>query len=123
MMKRYIVLTMVLLFTGCAWLLRPGGPGGLPGEMTLYAQTLPITKTVEWDANPATDEVTHYTVRVNAQTLPPVTVGTSAQVTFTTEGTHVLAVSATNAWGTSAETTLTVNVRLPGNPGKIRIRP
>lgn len=96
---------------------------GCDPTMVIYAQSLPITKTVAWDANAASDNVTSYTLRLDTGTpstvVPPATTGT---VTFTTAGTHTITVTATNVWGTSPPATLVVNVVVPGAPGNVRIQ-
>ena len=92
-----------------------------PVEITLEAQTLPITKTLAWDPNPAADAVTNYTVRQDGVVLGNPT-GTTQAVTFTTVGTHTLTVTATNLWGTSAPATLVVNVVVPAVPGNMRLQ-
>ena len=92
--------------------------------VVLRAQTLPVTKTVAWDANPSAEQVLTYTVTLDG--AGPITVTaplTSAPVTFATAGTHTLRVTATNLWGTSAPAVLVVDVRLPANVGGLRIVP
>lgn len=89
--------------------------------ITIFAQALPVTKTVAWDPNAATDQVTNYTVMLDAIVIGNPT-GTSQSVTFTTAGAHTLAVTATNVWGTSAPTSLAVNVVVPAAPQKVRIQ-
>lgn len=91
-----------------------------PGVLTVYAQTLPATKTLLWDANPAGDAVLNYTV-----TLDAVAVGSpvvpSQSLTFATAGTHTIKVTAVNTWGPGAATTLTVNVIVPSAPTNLRL--
>jgi len=87
----------------------------------IRAQTLPVTRTAVWDANPVSENVTNYTV-----TLDGVVVGnptsTSQSVVFTTAGAHVLTLTATNLWGTSPITTLNINVIVPTSPKNIKIQ-
>lgn len=92
-----------------------------PGEITIYAQTLPVVKTVAWDANPASDAVTNYVVRLDGAIIGSPT-GTTQAVTFTTAGAHTVAVRAVNLWGESPDTTLAVNVVIPAKPANIRIQ-
>lgn len=92
-----------------------------PIVVTIFAQTLPVTKTLIWDANPASDQVTNYTVRLDSTLVGNPTTPTQA-VVFTTAGAHALTVTATNTWGTSPATTLNVNVVIPGAPGNPRIQ-
>lgn len=122
-MKRYLILFLFIVLAGCAWLFNapPTGPI-FPGEVTILAQSLPVTKTIQWDANPATDEVTHYNPKLDGASLGQPT-GTSVQATFTTQGPHTLTVSATNIWGTSAEATLHVVVKIPDSVKQIRLGP
>lgn len=97
--------------------------GGWPRKRvtTIYAQSLPITKTVVWDPNPATDQVTLYTVTLDGTTIGTPTTP-SQQFTVTTAGAHTLTVSATNLWGTSPATALAINVKLPDKPTNPKIQ-
>lgn len=117
-MKRLLIALVVIVVLACA---AKFVPLPTPGVVTVYAQTLPVAKTLAWDANAAADAVTHYTV-----TLDGVVVGSptapSQAVTFATVGSHVLTVTATNVWGTSTPATLTVNVVLPAAPLNLRIQ-
>lgn len=94
--------------------------------VTIYAQTLPITKTVTWDANPAADAVNQYDVWLDSGphtvvlAVAPQPYTTS--VTFTTGGLHTIRATATNFWGTSTETTLAVNVVVPAKPSGLRLQ-
>ena len=91
------------------------------GIVVLYAQSLPITKIVDWDDNPTTDEVTNYTVTLDKVIVGNPTVSQQS-VTFTTPGLHTVSVTATNLWATSAAASITRNVIVPGNPGNIVVR-
>lgn len=114
-MKRYIfaLVLVALAFAGsaCKDVL----------SVTVFAQTLPVTKTLLWDANPASDQVTNYTVRLDGTLVGNPTTPTQA-VVFTTAGAHALTVTATNIWGTSPATTLNVVVVIPGAPGNPRLQ-
>ena len=90
-------------------------PVTLPGVITIYAQTLPVTRTAVWTPNAASDAVTNYTVRLDGTTVGSPTAATQS-VTFTTLGAHTVTVTATNIWGTSGPLTLTVNVVAPSTP-------
>ena len=120
-MKKTILVTLILLaLVACATFLRPSLPG-VPGVVTVVAQSIPVTKTLAWDANPASDAVTNYVVRLDGVVIGSPT-GTSQPVTFTSVGVHTLSVIATNLWGDSAPGTLTVNVVAPGQPAGLRVQ-
>jgi hypothetical protein len=98
-----------------------------------WAQALPILLTVEWDANPAGDEVQFYTVTLDSDS--PITVGLPAcspresggvvicrqVVEVKTAGAHLFSVRAVNAWLTSEPGTASVTVLLPSPVKQIRI--
>ncbi len=92
------------------------------GILVVHAQSLPLTKTVTWDANPPSDAVTSYSLWVDTGAvtivLAPLTTGS---VTFTSAGIHVVHATATNIWGTSPEATLTVNILVPSKPTNLRL--
>ena len=92
------------------------------GIVVIHAQSLPITKTVAWDPNPAADNVTQYNLGLDAgprtAILAPVTTGT---VIFTTTGLHTIRLNAQNMWGMSPDATLTVNVIVPATPSGLRL--
>lgn len=94
-----------------------------PRSFVLYAQSLPITKTIAWDANPVSDAVSTYSLWLDTGIVStiaaPLLTGT---VVFTTPGVHVIHLTATNTWGTSPEATLTVNVVVPGKPTGLRVQ-
>ena len=94
-------------------------PVNLPGVITLYAQALPVTKTLVWTPQGAAAD--SYTVKMDGTTIGSPTTPSQA-VVFTTNGTHVLTVTATNIWGTSAPATLTVNVAAPSAPNGLGIQ-
>lgn len=65
---------------------------------TIYAQTLPRTVTVSWDANPPTENVTSYDVTLDGGTPIPVTASSapSSPVVVNAYGHHVINVVAKN---------------------------
>lgn len=115
--RTILLLLLVLAAMACAtfW------PRPTPVVWTIYAQSLPVTKTLAWDANPPGDAVLTYTVQLDSVTIGTPT-GTTQLVTFTTGGAHVLRVSATNMWGTSGWATLNANVVGPGSPGNLHFQ-
>jgi len=120
MKKRFILLLIgvsILLACTVTWL--PTPPNIF--VVTLEAQTLPITKTVAWDANAPADAVTNYVVRLDAAIVGS-PVGTTQLVTFTSLGTHTITVVAQNLWGLSSPATLVVNVIAPNAPANIRLQ-
>ena len=63
-MKKTIIATAVILaLVAAASFLRPSKPH--LGVVTIHAQSVPITKTLTWDANPAADGVLNYVVRLD----------------------------------------------------------
>jgi hypothetical protein len=119
-MKRLtLVLGILAIVWACASLLPK--PPTLPGVITLYAQSLPKTMTVAWDANPVTDNVTNYVVRLDGVVIGSPT-ATSLPFTITTAGTHTLAVRAVNLWAESPDSTLVINVIVPAKPTRLRIQ-
>jgi len=111
-MKRVIllvVLTLACITVSCS------------PVVTLEAQSLPITKTVAWDANAASDNVTHYVVRLDGVIIGSPT-ATSMLFTVTTVGAHTLSVTAVNLWDSSAPTTLAFNVVVPSRSVNLVIR-
>lgn len=94
---------------------------GCDKVFTVYAQSLPITKTFAWDANPVGDAVTSYTVRLDGTVVGNPS-GLTQAFTINTTGAHALTLTATNIWGTSAPTTLNFNVVLPSSPSNGRIQ-
>jgi len=89
--------------------------------VTVEAQSLPVTKTVAWDANPVTDNVTNYVVRLDGVVIGSPT-ATSMLFTVTTAGAHTLSVTAVNLWAESAPGTLAFNVVVPGRSTNLVIR-
>jgi hypothetical protein len=89
--------------------------------VTLSAQTLPVSKTLVWDANPASDAVTNYRVSVDGTVIGSPT-APSQTITLATAGSHTLTVVAVNAWGDSLPSTLTVNVVVPGKPANLKLQ-
>lgn len=89
----------------------------------LYAQSLPITKNLAWDASLV--DATHgapdsYVVRLDGTVINTVTSLTSP-FTINAIGPHVLTVTAVNQWG-SAVGTLNFVVAIPANPSNMRIQ-
>lgn len=97
------------------------GCRGISDRFVLHAQSLPITKTFTWDANPASEQVTSYTVRLDG-----VVIGTPATpgqpFTIATAGAHTLSVTAANVWGVGPTATLAFTVVLPSAPNGGRIQ-
>lgn len=91
-------------------------------DVVIHAQSLPITKTFTWDANPPADGVLNYTVALDGVTVGSPT-GITQAVIFTTVGAHVVSVTATNMWGTGPATSLSVNVTLPSAPKNLKQLP
>ena len=90
----------------------------------VFAQALPATKTLAWDASVV--DATHsaadnYIVRLDGTIIGSPT-STTQSVTFATIGLHTLTVTANNTWGTSAAASLTVLVAVPNTPGNPRIQ-
>lgn len=122
-MKRFLVCLLALFVASCALLFK-GGPKVPPilGIVVLEAQSFPISRTLQWNANPAADAVINYIATMNSTTLGS---PTTTSVPFTVNALGVLnfAVTARNDWGTGPAGTLVVEVRLPGAPGGMRIGP
>lgn len=114
--KMWMVGLGMAVLVACS-VLSPSKPN-LPGMITIYAQTLPITKTLTWDASANTDSyiVTQDTAQIGTPTV------TTQSVTITAVGSHTFTVAAKNLWGTSTATALTVNVVLPTVPSGLGIR-
>mgnify|MGYP003334732990 CR=1 FL=1 len=112
-MKRWLGLGTVVALVGI-W------SAGCNPTQVLYAQSLPVTKTLAWDANPASDAVTNYTVRLDGTVIGNPTTPTQA-FTINTAGLHTLSVTATNTWGTSQASTLSLNVVVPSAPANLRV--
>lgn len=101
----------------------------VPFSIPIVAQIqFPITVQVVWDLNAATDLITKYTVthNGNAQDVVPGVACTATEcsrpITLLNAGPHVVAVTATNMWGTSAPTQITFTAQSPGKSGNVRIR-
>lgn len=120
-MKRIAIVCLVALGLVACSLFVTKPPIPVPGVVTVYAQTLPVTKTLAWDANAAADAVTNYTVKLDGVVVGTPTTPSQA-ITFAAVGPHTLTVVAVNVWGVSAPATLTVNVVLPAAPANLRIQ-
>lgn len=94
---------------------------GRQRTVVIRAQSLPVTRTASWDANPAPEAVTNYTVTLDGVVVGNPT-GTTQAVTFTTAGPHTLTVTATNLWDTSSPATLNVVVVTPGSPKNPKVQ-
>jgi hypothetical protein len=119
MQRSLIVVAMLFVFVACAsfW----PKPPALSGVVTIEAQTLPIARTVAWDANAASEAVTNYVVRLDGVVIGSPT-GTTQAISITTLGVHVVAVRAVNVWGESVDATLTINVVAPSKPAGLRLQ-
>lgn len=87
----------------------------------------PITVNVVWDAYPATENITKFTVTHNGtpvDVMPSACTATECAkaITLTSAGPHVVSVTATNMWGTSAPNSITFTASSPGRSGNLRIR-
>ena len=120
MKKTLLFVAVILALIACATFIKPG-PLPFPGVLTIEAQSLPISKTVAWDANAASDGVTNYVVRLDGTVIGSPT-GTSQPFTITTAGAHTVAVRAVNLWGESVDATLAFNVVLAARPANVRIQ-
>jgi hypothetical protein len=121
-MKRTLLITSVLLaVVACATFLKPSAP--VVGKLvTIHAQSLPIMRTVAWDANPASDNVTMYVVRLDGVVVGAAVTGTTHPITITAAGPHTVAVRAVNLWGESPDAVLNFNVVVPGAPSGLRFQ-
>lgn len=111
----FLVLLIAITSTSCV---------KNPFVLKIEAQSLPITKTVNWDASvtdgghPAPD---NYIVKLDNVIVGSPT-GLTQSVTFTTTGAHTISVLAhSNIWGDSAPGTLNVIVSVPNPVTNIRI--
>lgn len=120
-MKLKVLLVGALLAISSACVLVPNNPS----TIILEAQTLPITKTVAWDAslvdaNHAAPD--NYVVKLDNTQVGTPTVLTQA-VTFTTAGSHDVSVQAqSNLWGLSSAAVLHVIVNVPNPPSNLRLQ-
>lgn len=89
----------------------------------VFAQSYPIVKTVAWDANPASDGVTGYTMRLDGGAPTNVSGATlTAPVSIPSGGAHTITVTATNTWGIGPAATLTILVVGPSAPTNLRLQ-
>ncbi len=93
-------------------------------SVSLSAQT---QRYIAWDPNPASDNVTYYTLTFDSTvfSVPPAVDGACAcvrQAVTIGAGPHTATVTATNLWGTSAATTLTFNANAAGKPTNPRVQ-
>lgn len=94
------------------------------GAARLAAQT---THYIQWDPNPASDNVTFYTLTFDGTvfTVPPTVDTTCAcvqQAVAVTAGSHTASITATNVWGTSLPTVLTFNANPAGKVVNVRVK-
>ena len=118
-MKKLLIAVVILLLIACATFWPTLVP--IPGTVTIIAQSLPITRTLAWDANATSDMVTNYVVRQDSVIIGSPT-GTTQPITITTLGTHTFAVRAVSLWGESVDSLLIVNVVLPSAVRNVRIQ-
>lgn len=94
-----------------------------PTLVVIHAQSLPVTKTVSWDASIV--DATHSAPANYVVKLDGVTIGSptslSQPFTISTPGAHALALTAVNTWGTSAPSTLNFTVSVPNLPTSLQI--
>ena len=113
-MTRLLLLSLLgcLAWSGCG-----------PLVTTIYAQTLPITRTLAWDQpNEATDGIVSWVTKQDGVTIGNPTVKTQT-ITITTYGTHTWTVVAVNEFGlVSPAGTLTRNVAQPSTPSNLRLQ-
>lgn len=101
-----------------------GGVASIGGVVAVAQSS--VTVRVQWDPNPTTDAVTSYGLAVDGGTAVavPASVCTSSlceQSMTLSPGSHTFSVTATNQWGTSAATAVTVTITPPGPPKNVRI--
>jgi nitrous oxide reductase accessory protein NosL len=123
MKKKLLAIVAVwLVVASCSMLFHKPTP--IPFVVTIEAQTLPINKTLLWDA-PVVD-ATHGPATSYIVTQDKVQIGTPTvtqqAVTITTLGTHTFTVAGVNSFGTGAVGTLVVNVVIPGTPTNMRMQ-
>lgn len=109
-MKRFLTaITVALALVACASITTSLKPTA--GVVKLVAAALPYSATFNWNANPATENVTSYQVKLDGSTttvLPSACTGTpsicTTQLLLTSRGAHVASVAG-------------VNLTLSGDPG------
>lgn len=116
-LKRWFVTILIVGTMACASLF-PKAPHMGNMVVTLEAQTLPINKTLGWNAQANTDS---FIVKLDGTQIGTPT-GITQAVTITTLGSHTFSVAAVNIWGQSSPTTLTVNVISPNAPAGLNIQ-
>jgi hypothetical protein len=109
---------ILLILTGISLLPKPPS---ISGVIVVHAQSLPKNVTLAWDANPVSDGVTNYVVRLDGVIVGSPT-GTTQACVITTAGLHVFAVRAVNLWAESPDATLTVNVVVPNKPTGLKLQ-
>src|ERR1700740_762627 len=95
MIKKLICLAFIIVSLGIS--------SCKQADYTVYAQSFPTTRTLDWDDNPPADNVTRYNVKQNGAAVGQPTVSQFV-VTFNAPGAFQLCVNAENAWGKSTDT-------------------
>jgi len=95
----------------------------IPGTIVVYAQSLPINKTLSWNAGVV--DATHapadnYIIKMDGATVGSPT-GLTQAVTITSLGAHTFTLQASNTWGVSPTVTLNIVVALPPTPVNLSI--
>ena len=93
----------------------------------IIAQTFPVTINVLWDPNPASDQVTKYTITFNGNSTDiPITncnnIECATTLVVPSAGSYTISLTATNMWATGPATTLSFTATSPGRSGNLRIR-
>lgn len=126
------ILLMVLAYTALAGgMIACKGKVNLPVIMTLYAQSLPSTVKVEWDANATEEQVTFYSVSLDNGPADIIdgtfdcgpTKKCTATIIINSNGVHSVSVTAKNAWDSSLPTVVQFNVAPPSKPRNIVLTP
>ena len=112
-MKKTLLLIPIAVIA-CATILSVKSPL----VITIHAQSLPVTKTLAWDA--PSDAVSYIVTQDGVTSGSPT--ATTQPITITTVGSHTFTVTAVNLWGSSAPASLTVNVVLPGKPANVKVQ-
>lgn len=119
-LKRWLVILSVAALGACAFLTHSSNVN--LGVVTLEAQSLPITKTLAWDAPTTGTPADSYIVKQDGTQIGTPT-GTTQPITITTLGSHTFTIqSVSTLWGAGGTATLTVNVVVPNAPTNSRIQ-
>lgn len=107
-MKKIVLITLALL--GVFACIGKIGPVIIPtGVVTIEAQSLPVNKTLVWNAGA---NATSYTVTLDGVLIGSPTVLQQA-FSIATVGNHTFVVTSVNMWGTASAAPFVVNVVLP----------